>query len=73
VPEGGIDASIRGSRTGHVTRPKGARLPCYLAALSRARDRRIIGIILGAIAKYSRLIINSNIGVKRIVYIRGIN
>jgi hypothetical protein len=33
-----LRALIRGSRTSHVTRPKGARLPYCLAALSRARD-----------------------------------
>jgi hypothetical protein len=37
-----LRALIRGSHTGHVTRPKGARLPYCLAALSRARDNNII-------------------------------
>ena len=41
-----LRALIRGSRTGHVTRPKGARLPYCLAALSRARDNASLSELL---------------------------
>ena len=56
-----LRALIRGSRTGHVTRPKGARLPYYLTALSRARDNaslsKLLSLRVYALLKapYSRL------------------
>jgi hypothetical protein len=41
-----LRALIRGSRTSHVTRPKGARLPYYLTTLSRARDNTSLSELL---------------------------
>jgi hypothetical protein len=41
-----LRALIRGSRTGHVTRPKEARLPYCLTTLSRARDNASLSKLL---------------------------